>query len=81
MTPFFRAVEAHNEMLQAHRELEPTYYEPPWPASEQEAQAAREMAHEARTAQAGPADAADAAWAQVQADFPGAATDVEAEAG
>jgi len=79
--PFFQAVEAHNEMLQARWEFEPTYYEPPWPANEQEVQAARELADQARIDQAGRVAAADAAWARVQAEFPGAAAEVEAEAG
>ncbi len=81
MNPFFQAVEAHNEMLQAHQELEPTYYEPPWEPNAEEAQAAREQAAQARIDQAGRAEAADAAWAQIHVDHPSAAAEVEAEAG
>jgi hypothetical protein len=79
-TPFFQAVAAHNELAQARWELEPSYYEPPFPPSPEEAQTARDLAAQAAVDQAGRVAAAEARWAQIQAEHPAAAAAVEAEA-
>lgn len=79
MTPFFRALSVHNELVEARRDAEPSYHEPPWsPITEEQAQAARDAAAEA--AGSGRIEAAEAAWAQIHADYPQAAAAVEAEA-
>jgi len=58
MTPYSRQVLEQNAALQAQRETDATYYEPPWsPITEQEAAAARELADRARARQAAELEA------------------------
>jgi hypothetical protein len=70
MTPYFRRVLEWNAALQAQRETEASYHEPPWsPVTEQEAAAARELADQARARQ----EAKPGVWREIEdpdAEFP-----------
>jgi hypothetical protein len=69
MTPYDRRVLEWNAALQAQRETEATYYEPPWPPTEQEAAAAHELADQALARQ----EAEPGVWREIKdpdAEFP-----------
>lgn len=57
MTPYHRQLLIDNAAEQARVEAEPTYYEPPWTPTAEEARVAREMAAEARARQEADAEA------------------------